>query len=185
MAHNNQLNAPVTDEERAEIRRLHAQGLGRNEIARQLGRGGRTVSVVAASMGLTFDNAAQTDAATRVRKAQLAARRMDLAEDLQTDAERLTEQMWQPAIVYSFGGKDNTYEKRDVDEPPADAKKALMSAAGMAIDRSLKLVPAEETAAEDEARSMLGQLMVGLKAVYDDAQREAAAGAEEAAGESP
>jgi IS30 family transposase len=146
---------PVTDADRAEIRRLHSEGLGRNEIARQLGRSGRTISVQASAMGLVFDNAEMTDAATRNRKAQLAARRMDLAEALQEDAERLTEQMWEPAIVYSFGGKDS----------------------------SLKLVPNEETAAEDEAKSMLGQLMVGLKVAYDDAQREMAAGPEEAGSE--
>lgn len=172
---------PVTDDEREQIRALHAQGIGRNEIARAIGRGTRTVSVQAGKMGLVFDNAEMTDAATRVRKAQLAARRMDLAEALQEDAERLTEQMWEPAVVFSFGGKDNTYEKRDVDEPPADAKKALMGAAGMAIDRSLKLVPSEETAAEDEAKSMLGQLMVGLHAAYNEAKQEEAG--EEAGGE--
>ncbi|MEE4540976.1 helix-turn-helix domain-containing protein [Streptomyces sp. V4-01] len=164
----------VTDDEREQIRDLHAQGLGRNEIARAIGRGTRTVSVQASKMGLVFDNAEMTDAATRVRKAQLAARRMDLAEALQEDAERLTEQMWEPAFVFNFGGKDNTFEKRPVDEPPADAKKSLMSAAGMAIDRSLKLVPSEETAAEDEAKSMLGQLMVGLKVAYDQAKQEEA-----------
>lgn len=173
------MSEPVTDEEREQIRALHAQGLGRNEIARRIGRGTRTVSVQAVKLGLVFDNAELTEVATRNRKAQLAVRRMELAEALQEDAERLTEQMWEPAIIYSFGGKDNTFEKRDVDEPPADAKKALMGAAGMAIDRSLKLVPSEETAAEDEARSMLGQLAVGLKAAYDDAKREAA-GPEEA-----
>lgn len=165
-----------------QIRALHAADVPRNEIARQLGIGTRTVSVYATRLGLTFANAELTEVATRVRKAQLAARRMDLAEALQEDAERLTEQMWEPAKIYSFGGKDNTYEDRDVDEPPADAKKALMGAAGMAIDRSLKLVPSEETAAEDEARSMLGQLAVGLKAAYDDAKRETA-GPEEAQNE--
>nr|WSX76182.1 helix-turn-helix domain-containing protein [Streptomyces sp. NBC_00899] len=48
---------PVTDEERERIRELHAQGLGRNEIARTIGRGTRTVSIQAAAMGLTFANA--------------------------------------------------------------------------------------------------------------------------------
>ncbi|MET7518106.1 hypothetical protein ABZS88_32490 [Streptomyces sp. NPDC005480] len=44
-------------------------------------------------------------------------------------AERLTEQMRQPAKIYNFGGKDNTYEERDVDEPPTMDKKALIIAA--------------------------------------------------------
>jgi hypothetical protein len=48
-----------------------------------------------------------------------------------------------------------------VPEPPADAKKNLMAAAGMAIDRSLKLCPpesdAEGLAAVDQwLRGMMG-----------------------------
>jgi hypothetical protein len=175
------------DEERErifdQIRALHAEQVPRNEIARRLGIGTRTVSVYAVRMGLSFANAEMTEVATRERKAQLAVRRIDLAEALQGDAERLTEQMWEPAKIYSFGGKDNTYEDRDVDEPPADAKKALMGAAGMAIDRSLKLVPSEATAAEDDARSVLGRMMAGLADVWN--QQQAAPGADEGAGDAP
>jgi transposase len=151
---------------REEIRALHAQGVPRNEIARRLGIGTRTVSVYATRLGLTFDNAEMTEVATRVRKAQLAARRMDLAEALQEDAERLTEQMWEPAKVYAFGGKDNTYEERPVDEPPADAKKALMGAAGMAIDRSLKLVPPET---DQQGLAAVDQWLRGMMGGSDDA----------------
>ncbi|NEY32067.1 helix-turn-helix domain-containing protein [Streptomyces sp. PRKS01-65] len=130
----------VTDEERAEIIRLHGEGKGRNEIARLTRRSQRTVSVICAEEGLTFD-VTMTEEATRHRVAQLAERRAILAEELQGDAERLTEQMWRPAKVFNFGGKDNTYEEHDVDEPPADAKKNLMASAGIAIEKSLKLVP--------------------------------------------
>ncbi|MGW5352216.1 helix-turn-helix domain-containing protein [Streptomyces sp. NPDC004031] len=156
------------DRERHEqqIRALHAEGLPRNEIARRLGIGTRTVSVYAVRLGLTFDNASMTEIATQNRKAQLAARRMDLAEALQGDAERLTEQMWEPAKVYSFGGKDNTYEERSVDEPPADAKRALMGAAGMAIDRSLKLVPPET---DQQGLAAVDQWLRGMMGGSDDA----------------
>lgn len=162
----NQHTNPVTDQDRDAVRTLHAQGLGRNEIARRIGRGTRTVSVIAAELGLTFDRAAMTETATNNRKAQLAARRMDLAEDLQTDAERLTEQMWQPSVVFNFGGKDNTFEKRPVDEPPADAKKALMSAAGIAIDRSLKLAPVE---VDQQGLAAVDQWLRGMMGGSDDA----------------
>ncbi|MFK8910647.1 hypothetical protein [Streptomyces sp. YS-3] len=40
-----------TDEEGGAVRQLHAQGLGRNEIARRLNWGTRTVSVIAADLG--------------------------------------------------------------------------------------------------------------------------------------
>ncbi|WP_228974967.1 helix-turn-helix domain-containing protein [Streptomyces sp. DH12] len=160
---------PVTDQDRADVRRLHGQGLGRNEIARRLERSPRTVSVLAAEMGLDFDRTA-TEAATRARMADLAERRAILAEALQSDAERLTEQLWRPSIVFNFGGSNNSFEKRELPEPPADAKKSLMAAAGMAIDRSLKLVPPQSDDGEGAARGMVGQLLTGLAAVYRDQQ---------------
>jgi transposase len=133
---------PFTDEERSELRRLHADGLSRNEIAREMRRSSRTISVYAAEEHLSFDRTL-TEEATRARKADLEERRVILAEALQGDAERLTEELWQPHWVFNFGGKDNTYEKRLLDEPPTDAKKNLMAAAGIAIDKSVKLVPPE------------------------------------------
>ncbi|MFI9339979.1 helix-turn-helix domain-containing protein [Streptomyces sp. NPDC052773] len=136
----NQNTNPVTQEELDEIRRLHSEGYGRNEISRRIGRSLRTISVHAAKMGLTFDRT-MTEEATRARKADLEERRVILAEALQGDAEQLTERLWQRYRVFNFGGKDNTYESEVLDEPPADAQKALMSAAGIAIDKSLKLAP--------------------------------------------
>lgn len=135
-------NSPVTDQERQRVRELHAEGCSRNEIARRIGRGARTVSRIAAKLGLTFDRT-QTEEATRARKADLEERRVILAEALQTDAEQLTDQMWQPAKVFRIGGSANKYVEKQVDEPPADAKRDLMAAAGIAIEKSLKLVPPE------------------------------------------
>lgn len=136
----NQNTNPVTQAELKRIRELHAEGKGRNEISRIVGRSLRTISVHAEKMGLSFDRT-MTEDATRARKADLEERRVILAEALQGDAERLTEQLWEPGFVYNFGGKDNTFEKRPVEEPPADSKKNLMAAAGIAIEKSLKLVP--------------------------------------------
>jgi hypothetical protein len=164
--HPNQYNAPVTDDERQTVADLHAQGLGRNEIARAISRGTRTVSVIAAALGLTFDRAEMTEAATRVRQADLAEKRAILADALTDDALRLTEQMWQPSKIYNFGGKDNTYEDKAVDEPPADAKRALMGAAGMAIDRSLKLVPVE---IDQQGLAAVDQWLRGMMGGSDDA----------------
>ncbi|QJT04367.1 helix-turn-helix domain-containing protein [Streptomyces asoensis] len=132
----------VTQEDYDAVRRLHAQGMGRNEIARTINRGTRTVSVLAAEMNLVFEITV-TEEATRHRVAQLAERRAILAEALQDDAERLTEQLWQPAKVFRIGGAANKYVERELDEPPADAKRDLLAAASIAIEKSLKLVPPE------------------------------------------
>ena len=175
-------NPRVTDEERAEIIRLHAEGVGRNEIARRIGRAQRTVSVIAAKLGLTFD-VTMTEEATRHRMAQLAEKRAILAEAYVDDALRLSEQVWQPTVVFNFGGKDNTYNDKVLPEPPAHDKKALMAASVAAAEQSRRLAPPADDAGAEAAKSVLGQLMVGLKAAYDEAIEEAAD--EEAEGESP
>ncbi|WP_086765361.1 helix-turn-helix domain-containing protein [Streptomyces bobili] len=155
----NQSTHPVTDEERQRIRELHADGMGRNAIARAIGRSYRAVSVQAARMGLAFDRT-MSEEATRARKADLEERRVMLAEALLEDAERLTEQLWQPAKVFRIGGSANTYAEHDVDEPPSDAKKDIMAAAGIAIEKSLKLAPPERE--DTEGLAAVDQWLRGM-----------------------
>lgn len=174
---------PVTEDDYDRVRELHAQGLGRNEIARQINRAQRTVSLIAQELGLEFD-VTMTEVATAHRVAQLADKRSILAEALTDDALRLTEQLWQPAIVFNIGGKDNEYTEHPVDQPPALDKKSLMAAAGMAIDRSLRLIPPSSDGGADDARSMLGQLFTRLGEVVSGHEAAEPAG-EEAEGESP
>ncbi|MFD8771441.1 hypothetical protein [Streptomyces sp. NPDC059916] len=163
-----------------ELRELHAQGLGRNAISREMGITNSVVSRTAAHLGLEFDRT-RIQAATAARLADLAERRSLLAEDLMTDAERLRAQMWQPTLVYAFGGKDNTFASELLDEAPAAEKRALMGTAGMAIDRSLKLAPAEETSGVENAKSMLGSIGEALTAFSrTEDEREQQAEGEEA-----
>lgn len=187
MAHQGGLNGDqraVTDEDRDAIRALHAEGCSRNEIARRLNRSGRTISVHAATLGLTFDRAA-TEEATRARMADLAEKRTILAEALVDDALRLSAQVWQPATVYNFGGKDNSYEVRDVPEPPAIDKRALMAAATSAAAQSLRLVPPTADSGAQEAVSMVGQLFTGLAEVAERLKAEEAGNEEAAEGGTP
>ena len=154
----------ISEDRFDEFRDLHEQGLGRNAIAREMGIAPVVASRTAEYLGLTFDRS-RIQAATEARLADLADRRSRLAVDLIDDAEKLRAQMWQPAIIYSFGGKDNTYAEEHVPEPPSADKRALMSTAGMAIDRSLKLVPPIEEAGTDHAASMLDNLAAGIAAL--------------------
>lgn len=160
---------PIPAELREQFRELHALGYGRNRLARELGIAPVQVSRGAEAMGLTFDRA-KIQAATEARMADIAERRSILAEDLLADAEKLRAQMWQETTVYSFGGKDNTYEDHTFDEAPAAEKRALMSTAGMAIDRSLKLVPPTEQQGPgtDDAKSMLGKLARGIAELVEE-----------------
>jgi hypothetical protein len=76
-------------------------GAARNEIARQFGRSPSTVSKIATAAGLSFDRAA-TAAATEAKRVDMEERRSQVAERLLSDAERLRERIWQPAIVYRW-----------------------------------------------------------------------------------
>ncbi|WP_224274066.1 helix-turn-helix domain-containing protein [Streptomyces sp. LS1784] len=153
---------PVTDEVRAEILRLQAEGLSRNEIMRRVDRSARVVTETVHAAGLGFERSGQVQVATEARRIDLEARRVDLAHQLHEDAERLRAQLWEPATVYAFGGRDNEYNEHELSEPPPADKKALLGAAGMAIDRSLKLVPPKAGTGAEEALSMLGSLAAGI-----------------------
>ncbi|MFJ9037981.1 hypothetical protein ACIRF8_15480 [Streptomyces sp. NPDC102406] len=137
------------------------------------------ISRTAARLGLDFDRS-KIAAATQARLADLAERRSLLAEALQDDAEKLRAQMWEPTTVYAFGGKENTFASEILDEAPAAEKRALMGTAGMAIDRSLKLAPAEASGGADDAKSMLGKLAEGIAAIVnEDAPSDALAAGDE------
>ncbi|MFF7295322.1 helix-turn-helix domain-containing protein [Streptomyces sp. NPDC008265] len=159
---------PITDKDRAAVRRLHGQGMSRNDIARKINRSSSTVSKIAAALDLSFDRAAEVSAATEVRRADLASRRTALASALQDDAERLRAQLWEPCTVGAFGGKDNIWSETRLDKPTFADQRAILAATGTAIDRSLKLAPAEGGEGAEQVRSMLGALGEALTRAADD-----------------
>lgn len=147
---------PLDEEQVAEIRRLAAEGVGRNEIARRLGVSAGSVTLYAPAG--SFDRT-ETIAATKARHADMAQRRAKLAADLLQDAERLREQIWQPALVYNFGGKDNDYNEHHLDEQPVDAKRALMQTVSTAVAAHVRLVDHDGDGGLDEAKSVLDGFM--------------------------
>lgn len=129
---------PITDEERHRVRELHAAGLNRNAIAKELGRSGSTISKIAERLGLSFDRTA-VKAATEARVADAKARRAQLMNELLDDAERLRSQLFAPTTIHSFGGKDHTYNSRSVDQPLFKDQRDIMQATNTAITASLRL----------------------------------------------
>lgn len=165
---------PITDKERAAVRRLHAEGKTRNEIARELKRSPSTVSKLAREQELTFDRAAEVAVATEVRRADLADRRARLALDLQADAEKLREQLWQPCTVGEFAGKDGDWHEAHLDRPRFGDQRQIISATATAIQQSLRLAPAEGGTDGDAVKSMLGTLGEALtRAARDDDEQPA------------
>lgn len=40
-----------------------------------------------------------------------------------------------PAVIYNFGGKDNSYNQRVVERPPTGDQRNLMTVAAIALDK--------------------------------------------------
>ncbi|MBK6015610.1 helix-turn-helix domain-containing protein [Streptomyces sp. MBT53] len=161
------MGRPIDDDDREQVRRLHSQGKSRNEIAKTIERSPSTVSKIAAACDLTFDRAAEVETATRVRRADLAARRAELAVTLHDIAERELGRMTEPHLYFEWGGKDHTYAQKWQDEPTPADRRTMMATASAALDRSLKLAPPRDEAGE-RSRSVIGRLMEGLARNYAD-----------------
>jgi hypothetical protein len=159
------MGRPVTQEDHDRVRELHAQGLSRNAIAAAMGRSGRTVSRIAARLGLTFDRE-QVRAATEAKKADARARRAALALALLDDVDQLRARLHVPYVVYQFDREGNLVTGV-LAQPPARDQRDLMMAIGAAIDRSLRLDEYDADPGLDAAKSMLGALARGLGAAYD------------------
>lgn len=131
---------PVAEADRQRIVELHAEGLSRNAIAKQLGRSGRTVSRIAAELGLSFERGGtRTAAATEARKADAATRRAAIEEKALASAEKLLDQMFDRALVYNFGGKENDYNSTTLDEPPFADKRAIATSVQALMATALKI----------------------------------------------
>ncbi|HEY1175715.1 MAG TPA: helix-turn-helix domain-containing protein [Phytomonospora sp.] len=163
---------PITDQDRRRVRELHAQDKSRNEIAREINRSPSTVSKIAAAFDppLSFDRAPQVEAATRVRTADLAARRAALASALQDDAERLRGQLWSPTIYGEFAGKEGHWQHVNLEQPRFVDQRQIIASVQTAVGTSLRLAPAEGGENAEQVRSMLGALGEALTQAANDDQ---------------
>lgn len=139
------------------LQELHAEGLSRNAISREMKITNSVVSRTAAHLGLTFDRSG-IRVAMEARQADIAERRSLLAEQFTEIAEDSLDRVYVETTVFSFGGKDNEYNEHTFDEAPIAERKALVTTAAIAVDKSLKLLPADAGSGLDEAKSMLGDL---------------------------
>ncbi|MFE5895905.1 helix-turn-helix domain-containing protein [Streptomyces sp. NPDC056488] len=164
------MRKPITDQDRDDVRRLHAEGESRNAIARAIGRSGSTVSKIAGEFDppLSFERGPEVVAATDARRVDLAARRALFAERLHDSAERLHEQLFAPCTVGAFGGKENEWSQVDLDRPQFADQRQILAAVSTAVDKSLKLAPAEGGQNAEDVRSMLGTLGEVLADAFAD-----------------
>lgn len=153
--------AAWTDEESTRLTELHAAGKSLSFIAELMDRSKDTISRHSERLGLSFSRA-ETAKAAEAKHIDNKARRALLESRLLTEAEKVIEQLWTPAIVYSFGGQFNEYAEHELDKPTFSDQKAIMQTASTAITASNKLHEMNAGQNTDHAKSMLVQMQKAL-----------------------
>jgi hypothetical protein len=143
------------------------------------------VSTVVHDAGLSFERAPEVAQATAAKQMDNRAKRARLEELLLDDALRLREQLWEPCLVYNFGGKDNTYEEHQLERPDFGGQQAIMRTVGVAIDKAVRLADVDKAQTDaGPVVSLLGTLVDGLREQYGDGDEDTDdAGADETASE--
>lgn len=160
---------PIEPERRQAIAdAVQAGQLSRNAIARQHGVTGATVGNIAREHDITpaFDRTL-TKQASAARAADMAEARSRLRARLLAKAEDLLDQMDDPHLVYSFGGKDNEYNEHTLERAPTGDLRNLMTAAAIALDKHVVLDKHDSDDGHEDAKSMLLGVAEGLRAVYE------------------
>jgi len=168
--------AQIPDEKRAAILADIKTGeKGRNQIAREHGVSQSTVSLIAQDAGLTsaFDRTT-TKHATAAATADNKARRAAIASRLLTKASEFLDQIDAPHLVFNFGGKDNTYEERELDRPPTADMRNLMTCAAIALDKHVVLDKHDGDQGVEGARAMILDLASALRGAASDPAADAA-----------
>lgn len=152
---------PIPDEDRQRVLDLHAQGMSRNDIARETGISAGSVTNIVTAAGLSFDRTA-TAAATAARQADLADRRTSLREKFLDRADELLARLDEPEVVFNFGGRENTYAEHQFSKPTASTARTLIQAAATASTQEIRIAQAEAGGTDEAARSLLTSLANAL-----------------------
>ncbi|HEY0699886.1 MAG TPA: hypothetical protein VGD43_19005 [Micromonospora sp.] len=99
--------AAITDDERRQVRELHSQGLGRNEISRRTGIHKKRVSAIAADLGLSFVRGEPTRAVVEAKKADVRTCRAALVLALLDDVDQLRSRLHTTYEVHQFDKEGN------------------------------------------------------------------------------
>jgi hypothetical protein len=145
----------ISDGQRARVLALHADGVGRNAIAAEVGISGASVSAIVRDAGGSFDRTA-TAAATEARAVDQRAARVEAAAGLLDDVQRgrllLAEQL----------AKSDARGFADA----ARGIAALVTGVGRLVD----LTPEDDGL--DAARSMLGDVAAAIGDAYAQVKAE-------------
>jgi hypothetical protein len=132
------------------------------KVAERRGVSATTVKRLASAHGLTAEEArTKSKNAAEVQRATNAQRREALASRMLDAAEAALNDMRAPATIFNFGGKDNTYNEREVQRPPTGDQRNLMIIAATAIDKHKVLEQFDSAGAAGQQADLLLRLLTG------------------------
>lgn len=102
---------------RERVLELHGQGLSRAQITERVPVSAWSVSKIVASAGRSFADTSRTANATQERLKRLAEKRLCIAENGYDTALSSLNTFDEPYLVYSFGGRNNTFHSHLIDGP--------------------------------------------------------------------
>ncbi|MGY5534241.1 hypothetical protein [Streptomyces sp. C-3] len=149
------------------LRQLHADGLSRNGIARQMGWSVGTITNHAQHLGLSFDREG-VRAASDARQVDLKDRRQRIQDQL-LDLAEMT--IGRAQSAYTLTGFSHTGEivAQVLREPPAKETKDLTLAASSALTSALKLAQVDAgSEGRENARGLLQTLGDAMTAAARD-----------------
>ncbi|MGM5065719.1 helix-turn-helix domain-containing protein [Rhodococcus qingshengii] len=159
--------AAWTDEESTRLTELHAAGKSLSFIATDMQRSKETISRHSDRLGLSFDRGVTAKAAEAVH-VDNKARRVLLEERLLVEAQKIMDQLWEPTLVFSFGGKDNDYNEHIIDRPTFSDQKAIVQTATTAIRESTRLHEMNAGSNADHSKAMLVKMQAALLELHTE-----------------
>ena len=139
----------ATLEERTKALELYVEH-GANEASRLTGIPRVTISQWARRAGVTVTRTEQTRASIEAATLSREAKRVQMADALLVDAERLRQQLWSPAKVHHWGTTSERQERgvvitstefmeHEIDQPQFADQRQIMTAMAIAVDKSFVL----------------------------------------------
>lgn len=160
--------APVDAVTRARIVELASEGkLSRNQIAREVGIAGSTVSRIAKDAGIVFDTT-NSELAVAVRSAKAAELRQLVAIKMLHRASEALDDMDAPTVTGHWSNAtehlSSQYLEHTMDGPTISDRRNLMTIAAIGFQRAGELLDKVDTTKLDAGRSVLESLARGLSA---------------------
>lgn len=162
----------VTDDEVETVRRMHADGKSLNAVARALGRSTSTIGTISKRLGLSWDRS-RLAAAVSAKQTDNRARRAALIEAAYVEMGEIVKRLRAGregefhTILKGEGGAEHT---ETIEFVPSVEALNLLRAFSVVAKTAVDLEKVDGDQGVDGAKSMLGNLALGLRAVYDAAR---------------